>query len=68
VHAGAGGERRRPASTCRSLSAITRDGKTLGSYGVGRNFLEMNGYLHSLQAEQFRLVTELHKEPSTPPR
>ena len=36
-----------------------REGKVLGSYGVGSNFLAMNGYLSSLQQEQQRAVSAL---------
>jgi hypothetical protein len=65
------GEWRRPtfdAPSLRWIVEFTRNGRTLGSYGVGSNFLEMNGYLHPLQPEQLRLVTELLEDPSTPPR
>jgi hypothetical protein len=65
------GEWHRPtfdAPLLRWIVEFMRDGKTLGSYGVGSNCLAMNGCLHSLQPEQLRLVTELLKVPSTPPR
>ena len=43
---------RRPtfdAPFLRWMVEFIRDGRILGSYGVGANFLEVNGYLHHLQ-------------------
>src|ERR1700679_941752 len=65
------GEWRRPtfdAPFRRWVVEFRRDGKTLGSYGVGSNFLGMNDYVHVLEPEQLRLVIELLEDTSTPLR
>jgi hypothetical protein len=51
----------------RWMVEFIRDGRVLGSYGVGSNFLSVGGYLHHLQTDELLLVTTLLKGTSMPP-